>query len=69
MRKFIKVKELAELLSVSRSTIWRWTSAKILPQPIKITARTTVWDSDEILKFIAKKEAKKNKSRRQNEIR
>jgi len=35
--------QLAALLAVSRSTIWRWVKVGILPEPVKLTPGTTRW--------------------------
>jgi len=39
---------LAELFGVSRATIWRWTAAGILPQPVKLSPGCTRWRLDQI---------------------
>jgi prophage regulatory protein len=46
-------KQVAEMLSVSRDTIWRWAREKDFPQPYKISERCTRWRSDEIENWIA----------------
>ena len=40
-------KELAKALGVGRMTVWRWAKAGRIPQPRKIGAHTTRWDSRE----------------------
>lgn len=46
--KYIRAKTIAEDKGVSVSTVWRWVQAGILPKPIKLTNRTTVWRADDI---------------------
>lgn len=48
---------LAKTLSVSESTIWRWTIEGKFPKPIKLGEKTTVWDLDEVDAFIEKQRA------------
>ena len=52
---FIRVKELMELLQLSRSTIWRMTKNGILPPKVKISQRTVGWYRADIDDFIAGK--------------
>ena len=47
-------KEIAHALGISRMTVWRWTKAGRLPQPRKIGAHTTRWDSGEVMEAIRK---------------
>jgi predicted DNA-binding transcriptional regulator AlpA len=46
--KYLRVKSVAIQLGVSEATIWRFVQQNILPKPIKLSARTTVWRSDDI---------------------
>lgn len=41
-------KELAQILGISRATVWRWASEGIIPKPIKITPGTTRWKLSDI---------------------
>lgn len=41
--KYLKLKDLMDRLSVSRATIWRWTTEGNLPQPVKLSERCTRW--------------------------
>jgi prophage regulatory protein len=40
--------QLAAIFSVSRQTIWRWTAAGHLTQPIKLSPGCTRWRLDQI---------------------
>ncbi len=43
--QILRVADLAALLSVSRTTVWRWTQSGHLPPPLKIGPHTTGWRS------------------------
>ena len=45
---YLTDRDLAARYGVSRVTIWRWSAAQILPEPIKIGPSTTRWKLDEI---------------------
>ena len=47
-------KEIAKALGISRMSVWRWTKAGRLPQPRKIGANSTRWDSVEVMAAIRK---------------
>lgn len=47
-------KEIAQALGISRMTVWRWAKAGRLPQPRKLGANTTRWDSNEVQAAIQK---------------
>lgn len=51
--QLIRVPTVAMMLSVSRSTVWRWTQSKPdFPKPIKISAGITVWRLNEIQRWL-----------------
>ena len=49
--KYVTDRELAKRYNASRSTIWNWVRKGQLPQPIKLSDRTTRWDIEDIEKF------------------
>lgn len=52
-KQFIRVHTVAEMLSVSRSTIWRWVhEKKDFPQPIQLSKGITVWSVEEIQNWV-----------------
>ena len=56
-QRVLRAAALAKTLSVSESTIWRWTTEGKFPKPIRLGTKTTVWDLDEVEDFIAKQRA------------
>ena len=51
--RYARVKKVAEYCNVHTSTIWRWTAENPnWPRPKKWSARTTVWDLNEIDAFL-----------------
>ncbi|WP_150298864.1 helix-turn-helix transcriptional regulator [Pseudomonas profundi] len=41
--RYVSDIQLAEMFAVSRATIWRWTKAGNLPEPVKLSPGTTRW--------------------------
>ena len=39
----LTVKDVAELLSVARRTVWRWSRLGKLPRPLKLSPRAVRW--------------------------
>lgn len=46
--KYLRAKSVAKQLDMSESTVWRLVQQDILPKPIKLTPRTTVWRASDI---------------------
>ena len=59
-KKTYRVKDLAEMLSMGESTIWKLASDENsdFPRPIKITPRLTVWKDEDIQSWLDSKNAK-----------
>ena len=51
-QKLYRNSELTEVLSLSKSTIWKLTREKSFPQPSKLTDRITVWKDTDIHEWI-----------------
>lgn len=49
--QLITTEELAEILGMSKRTIWRLLSAGQIPQPVRI-GRSTRWRRDEVQRWI-----------------
>lgn len=54
MQKYLRVKTVAQRLDISPSSVWRLVQQGVLPKPIKLTPRTTVWRASEIDESIEK---------------
>jgi len=50
--KYIRVKEVAQMLGIGVSTVWLWVKQDKLPQPKRLSPRTTVWRLSDIQNFI-----------------
>jgi prophage regulatory protein len=55
--RYIRIKELAPMLSLGESTIYRLIKENKFPKQIKLTERTSVWRLSVINQWIADKEA------------
>lgn len=51
---YFRVKSVAKRLDMSESTVWRLVQQGVLPKPIKLTNRTTVWRESDIDSAIKK---------------
>lgn len=59
----IRVTELATMLSVSRSTIWRWVKDNsTFPNPIKVSDKVTAWRRNEIQDWLQSREGSTKKA-------
>lgn len=47
-RRFLKDKEVATIVGVSRATIWRWVKRGTFPVPHELGPNTTAWARDEV---------------------
>lgn len=56
-RRWIRSKEMAQILGTAESTIWRWSREKTIPAPVKLGPRLTAWDSNAIDAWMAEKAA------------
>ncbi|MDD3597885.1 helix-turn-helix domain-containing protein [Sulfuricurvum sp.] len=50
-RIFLRVRQVAELLSCGESTVWMWSRQKLIT-PIRLSPKVTVWSEEEILAFV-----------------
>lgn len=53
--KLITKKQVARILGVSSSTVFRWSNNGHLPKPFSIGPNRTVWDLDELNTWIEDK--------------
>lgn len=52
--RLIRLKEVLEIVPVSKSTWWSWCAQGIAPASIKLTGKTTCWRLSDIMAFIDK---------------
>ncbi|WP_081978203.1 AlpA family phage regulatory protein [Methylotenera sp. N17] len=52
--KIIRAKEVCQMLSISRSTLWRLERAGRIPASFQYSVRTTGWLESDILAYIDK---------------
>ena len=50
--KILRTRDLVERLGVSRTTIWRWERAKLLPRRRKIGPNVVGWIEEEFERFV-----------------
>lgn len=51
---YLRLTQVANQLSIGKSTVWYYVKKEILPKPIKLSARVTVWRSSDIDSFFKK---------------
>ena len=51
-KQILSSKELAELLGVSRATLWRMRQKDLVPPPIQISIRLIGWEKSVIEKWL-----------------
>jgi len=61
-RQYIRAQELAAMLAVHRTTLWRWVHDGHLPRPVKLGPNTVAWESTQIDAWLAAREAEQKSS-------
>lgn len=56
---YYRINELTEILSMGRSTIWGLVKEGKFPQSIKISEGVTVWNAEDILRWVDEQSKKK----------
>lgn len=51
--QLLRDKDVAQLLSIGKSTVWLYASNGTLPKPTKLSDRVSVWKLSDIEAFIA----------------
>jgi predicted DNA-binding transcriptional regulator AlpA len=51
---FLRISQILALVPIGKSTWWRWVAEGKAPKPLKLGAKTTVWDAEEIAAFLEK---------------
>ncbi len=47
--RYLRVRDVADMLGVHPATVWRWVKEGKLPRPKKASPRISVWREDEVL--------------------
>lgn len=55
--RFVRTKELAEKLNVSRITVWRWERAGLIPAKIRLGQNTVGWNAETLEKWFSERSA------------
>jgi prophage regulatory protein len=50
--KYLREKQVLEILPVNRSTLWRWVKQGLFPKPFKVSKGVTVWRQDQLEAFV-----------------
>lgn len=45
---FVREPIVRALYSVSHATVWRWVKAGVIPQPVRLSPRTSAWKVGEL---------------------
>ena len=61
--RLLRDKQVAVILSVSRCFVWTLAKRGIIPKPIKLSEKHTVWKSEDIFKVAANPEQFVNQAR------
>jgi len=49
---FLRINQILALVPVGKSTWWRWCAEGKAPKPLKLGAKTTVWQAEDIAAFL-----------------
>ena len=50
---FLRQPQVLVFVPISKSTLWRRIQARTFPEPVKLSARITVWRAEDIRRWIA----------------
>lgn len=50
--RFYRIKQIAEMLNVSKSTIWSWVGKGSFPAAVKLAENTTAWRHEDVEQWI-----------------
>ncbi len=54
MKKFLRLPQVAELLGVSKSTVWLYAREGKLPKATKLSPRVSVWLESDVMALMEK---------------
>ena len=50
---FLRQPQVLVFVPISKSTLWRRIQARSFPEPVKLSARVTVWRAEDVRRWIA----------------
>lgn len=50
---FLRQPQVLVFVPISKSTLWRRIQARSFPEPVKLSARVTVWRAEDLRRWIA----------------
>lgn len=50
----MRLKQVLQVIPVSKSTLWQWVKDNKFPAPHKLSERCTVWDADSVFGYLEK---------------
>ncbi len=54
--RYIREKDLLRVIPISKSTLWRKVSSGGFPKPIKLSAKITVWKTEDVEDWFSEQE-------------
>ncbi len=58
MSRLLRVQAVADMLAVSRPTVWRLAKTPGFPVPFYVTSQAVAWDEDELRAWLEKRRAR-----------
>jgi prophage regulatory protein len=55
--ELIRLKQVLEIIPISRASVWRLSAAGKFPKPIRLTARCTAWKKSDIENWLQERGA------------
>jgi prophage regulatory protein len=52
--KYLRIKQVQQIVPVSKSTIYEWIKQGKFPAPTKLGERTSAWNEDAVIEFCQK---------------
>ena len=56
MAKYLRAKKCAEYLNIAETTFWHWVSDGLIKKGIRLSARVTVWNIEDLNDFIKRRQ-------------
>ncbi len=56
--RYIRLREVLKIVPMSASSVWRLTANRDFPAPVKLSARITAWNRDEVMAWLKSRHCK-----------